>query len=59
MLLQLNGRATSQEQAEDAEAAGAAPCLVKKLKEGGTRKSMGLQMDHPLDVKIGGAPTGA
>jgi hypothetical protein len=43
------------EQAEDAQAAGAAPCLVKQLREGGTRRGMGLQMDHPLDVKIGGA----
>jgi hypothetical protein len=45
---------TAREQAEEAEAAGAAPCLVKKMREGGTRKSMGLQMDHPLDVKLGG-----
>ena len=45
---------TSQEQAEDAEAAGAAPCLVRQLRAGGTRRSMGLQMDHPLDVKLGG-----
>jgi hypothetical protein len=55
---QLMDAQTSQEQAESAEAAGAAPCLVQLLRDGGTRKNMGLQMDHPLDTKWGGAADG-
>jgi hypothetical protein len=46
------------ENAEDAEAAGAAPCLVEQLRNGGTRQSLDLQMDHPFDTKLGGAADG-
>jgi hypothetical protein len=49
---------SNEERAAAAKKAGAAPCVVKALEEGKTRSELGLEMDHPLDVKLGGAPDG-
>src|SRR5580765_4767065 len=53
MATQRMDNSTPGERAEDAEEAGAAPCLVEKLKKGGDRASLKLEMDHPLDCKLG------
>jgi hypothetical protein len=50
--------ATPSENAQNARAAGAAPCVVEALENGETRSDLGLEMDHPLDVKLGGAADG-
>jgi hypothetical protein len=50
--------ATGPENARNARAAGAAPCVVEALEKGKTRSQLGLEMDHPLDVKLGGAADG-
>jgi hypothetical protein len=44
----------SKDQAAEAKRRGAPDCLAQELEQGKTRESMGLQMDHPLDVKLGG-----
>lgn len=51
-------KATPKENARNARAVGAAPCVVEALENGETRSDLGLEMDHPLDVKLGGAPDG-
>jgi hypothetical protein len=56
---------TPEQRAQDAKDAGAAPCLVEQIRQGRTRQfgnvpppgpHAGLQMDHPLDSKLGGDP---
>ncbi|MCA8950140.1 MAG: hypothetical protein KDE27_11605 [Planctomycetes bacterium] len=45
------------DQAAEAKKRGSPDCLSKELaKPGKSRSSMDLQMDHPLDVKLGGLP---
>jgi hypothetical protein len=50
--------ASPAKRAADAKAAGAAPCVVEALAAGKTRSELKLEMDHPLDVKLGGAADG-
>jgi hypothetical protein len=50
--------ATPKERAKAARDAGAAPCLVEQIENGATRESKDLEMDHPLDVKLGGKADG-
>jgi hypothetical protein len=50
--------ASPSENARSARAVGAAPCVVEALENGKTRSQLDLEMDHPLDVKLGGAPDG-
>jgi hypothetical protein len=54
----MDDAATPAERAAAAKAAGAAPCVVEALAKGKSRSKLKLEMDHPLDVKLGGAADG-
>lgn len=51
----MDAHESADDRADAAEKAGAAPCVVDELRKGKSRSQMKLQMDHPLDVKLGGA----
>ncbi|GHD03937.1 hypothetical protein GCM10007320_64430 [Pseudorhodoferax aquiterrae] len=40
--------------AADARARGAPDCLADEIEKGASRADLNIQMDHPLDVKLGG-----
>lgn len=46
--------ASNSGRAADARARGAPDCLAEQIENGASRADLNIQMDHPLDVKLGG-----